>query len=727
MKQLVAIIKSQIQQLNNLQLSEWLLSHLKEDANNLTELFAKQFTARSNQAPVDPSFIGQFSSYLSLLSIFYIYAPEFLRQELVDKLLSSPELMFEDKPIDGTAINRTLMEQLTIYREAWPIIVALQKQGAYDLIQILDNAEGHALRSFAALAKGSDLANLVDTFLAKNNKELEVIDRTRLVHFLRQTDLTRWLTEYLERLAGQASNAMSLKLLMLTFTSSSNEFKLADIKALLADYPFPLHRETMQAIISFYYFQLKKQPSSDAIGDFIALFYGLMKRLDLTLQRELVLNLTQECFILIIEQGLEGMASLDLTLQQTGKDLLLLLCCSETGLADKQYRDVIESRLKHLDSYLFDTPELFEVAKDILAAPEAVPEGTVPDLWIETLLTSSRFVAASTPKVLKQLSDRYLALNGEHRLQALWMRLEESCQQQKAHDEGTAENALAVLYRYYGQTVLNLRTDLLLRTVDYIYRPMMNAIIGLDKERSVLLFWFKQYLPLHPFAKAEWPHTASDPIGNADLVQKNTSAQLLARVPEQDLEQAPEGLALLIQNMLHEDSLAELYDTELALLGDAKRLWLAQQLSMAVREADYSISSITWNSLVHHHSNEMLFSLLATMKHESNTRLLFHAILDDEEKRDALFRGLFEPELEAFLEHHDAVVCLADYMAHHHDKPWFSEGLRCFAAYGKKQQKDSLLSDALAQLTKEVDKEETQRGLVDKVLKVSLDRRRRPK
>ncbi|MCL9684516.1 hypothetical protein [Legionella maioricensis] len=791
MKQLVAIIKTQMQQLNHLQLSEWLLSHLKEDANNLTELFAKQCSAVSTPVAVMPSFISQFSSFLPVLSIFYIYAAEPLRRELVDKLSASPELMFADKTIDDAPINRELTERLIIYRGAWPIIVALKTQGIYDLIQILDSANEQTLRSFASLDQGGDVALLVDTFLTKNNKELEAIDRTRLVHFLRRPDLTRWFTEYIESLVSQASHIMSLKLLRLAFTPCTNELnKLAEIKALLADYPFFLHREAMQAVIYFYYAKLKKEPFSAVNGAFISLFYELIKRTDLTIQSELVLSLNQECFFFIIEQGLVGMTSPDLTSQQACKSLLFLLC-SETAVPDKPYRDLIKRRLQQLDPYLFDTPEIFELAKEILTASSVAPQGGGCDLCIETLLASPRFVAASTPKVLKQLSDRYLALTtvldqeeygplieslkkyfgkddelaiqeyllnkkqleggGEHLVHALWMQFEALCQQQKAHGEETAERALEVLYRYYGQTVPHLRTDLLLRAVDSIYRPLTNDITGLDvaqrKETSlyyprgqkigfvneaneamaflageVVLLSSTGLIPANEPLLDEQGSiigylTESGQIRSADLVQKNASAQLLAMVPEKDLEQSPEGLELLIQNVLDEDSLEALYGSAPLSLDRAKYLWLAQRISTAVRETEYPISSSTFNSLVNHHPDDMLFSLLATMKHEANARSLFHAILNDDKKREILLKGLFASEVEGFLDHHDAVTCLADYMTHYHDKPWFAKGLLCFADYAKKQKKHTLLSDALAQLTRESNKEKQRGELVDAVLK----------
>ena len=72
--------------------------------------------------------------------------------------------------------QKVLAEQLTDYQRAWPIIEALQKQGATDLIQILDNAEEDDLIAFARLTKEVDLSTLVNMFLVKNSNDLELVD-----------------------------------------------------------------------------------------------------------------------------------------------------------------------------------------------------------------------------------------------------------------------------------------------------------------------------------------------------------------------------------------------------------------------------------------------------------------------------------------------------------------------------------------------------------------------
>lgn len=826
MKQLVATIKIQIQQIKNLSLRDWLLSHLNEDANNLKELFGKQLPAHPKQGLVSASFSHGFPPNVAILSIFYTYAAESLRKELADKLLARPEFMDEDKSIIDEKLNRELSERLIEYRMAWPIIAALQKQGAYDLIQILDSADEQALKAFARLTRGGDLTILVDTFLVKNSNDLDLVDRRRLIEFLRQPDLATWFTKYLEALVCQSTNVMSLKLLMLIFTPFINEQdRITELRAYLANYRLSIHLETIRALINFYSHELEKIPYSPLSNAVIFLLHDLMRRIDLTAQNELVNGLNQECLFLILEQCLKGCSSSDLKYQQVCKDLLFMYC-SESVVSNKAYLDLIKTRLQHPDPYLFDTPELFGLITGGINSPEHAFGGS----WISRLLIAPQFIALSSDKILKHLIDRYRLLSttlnqveyidllltfkeqildyqevqtsiirinqnivnypetrgywldkrnrllefcSDRMVHALLMQLEDFCEQQKSSDPVTSEMAIAILYTHYSQTLPSLRTDLLLRAADFAYRSVMNDKEDIDDGRSILLAWFKQYTPQNQLVPTKLQRkkevklynsvgqkigflneanlamafveyepillgktglvqvdeplydeqgyvmgylTASGQIRSVDLFQNNASAQLLALVPIKDLEQSPYGLGLLVKNVLLEDTLEGLYAGEYAEVDCTKRVWLEQRFSFAIRDADHELSSTIINCLVNNHSDEEVFSLLQRMKNRANAVSLFFGILNHDKKREVLFSSLYNLDLRLFLDRHDAVRCLADYMAHYFDKSWFAEGLMFFASFSKLQKKDGLLGEALTLLSNEVVQSEQPRAFIDSVL-----------
>jgi hypothetical protein len=771
MKQLVGIIKDQIQQLKVVPLSEWLLSHLKEDASNLTELFAKQSPVYSEQV---------------------------------------------------------LAEQLTDYHKAWPLIGALKKQGASDLIQILESTEDQALRAFARVTKGVDLSSLVDTFLVKNANDLELVDRSPLIQFLRQPNLAVWLTEYLESLVSHSVNVMSLKLLFLTFTPCSNEQdRLVVLRNCLSEYPFSIHLETMRAIIYFYSHKVQIDPRDPLNSTVLFLLHDLMTRLDLSAQCELVQGINQECLLLVIELCLRGCISEDIKVQQVCY-ALLYVCCSEVVVTNKETLALIKTRLGALDSYLFETPQLFELALESLVDEKDTAEQNFSGLWIQRLLTLPHFVAASTTKVLKQLSDRYrliaTTLNlteqshliltfkeyiphwnevqlsidqlNQHRINdpearidwlrrrnhlvdfiscslvsALLLQLEDLCQPQQYKDLRTAKQALDILYSYYSQISPGLRNDLLFRAVDFAYSHMRDEITDLEPgQSSELLGWSQRYLPHDPLVRTKVLRnkelflydsmgqkiaflnesnqamafvgkefvllgstgllstneplydeqrdvvgylTESGQVRSADLLQKNRCAHLLASVPIKDLKQSQYGLELLVQNVLLEGSLVEFYKGDYTVSESEKRLWLEWLFSNAIRVAEQCIDPITCTFFAEHHSEEAVFSLLGSIKYRANACSLFNSILNLDEKRGLLFRGLFEADFHKFLDQHDAVTCLAEYWVNYHDKPWFTSGLVCFASYGKKQKKEDLLSEALAELAKKANQDGKLR---DKVL-----------
>ena len=773
MKQFVAIIKDQINQLKTVPLKEWLLSHLKEDASNLTELFAKQSPAQTNQVLVLTPFFRRTPLYLSILTIFNTYASESLRQELAEKFLEFPESVHEDDPKLDDRLHNMLTEQLDDYHEAWPAIEALQKQGASDLIQLLDNVEEEALIAFTRVTKGSDLSVLAETFLVKSANDLELVDRNRLIQFLRQPDLATWLKGYIEALVNHATNAMSLKLLLYAYSTDFYVHeRIAVLRNYLRDYPFSIHLETMRAIGYFYYDKIQKDPLGSFPNSFIFLLRDLLARIDGTAQRELVHGLNQEYLLWVIDLCLKGCTSDDLKLQQACYALLVVYC-SESIVANQETLALIKIRLGQPDTYLFETPQLFELAKEIMVAEKDAPEHSFYGLWIQQLLSSPCFVAASSTKVLKQLCDRYRLLTTTLDQYALLMQVEDAYDLQKQGDLLTAEKALETIYSYYSQTFLSLRYDLLLRAIDCAYGPMRDDIANLGPEqRSVLLGWLQHYIPQDPLAQTNLQRkkevflynsigqkigflnesnqamtfvngefvllektgsaaindplydeqgvimgylTESGQVRSADLLQKNRCAHVLALVSIKDLEQSLNGLELLIHNVLLEGSLEELYAGKYAVVEDEKRLWLEWRFSSVIGKTEQCLSQVTGNFLANYFSDEAVFSLLVSIN-RANALSLFHGILNQDKKRELLFSGLFESEFQLFLDQHDAATCLAEYLANYHDKPWFSNGLVRFAAYGKKQKKEDLLNEALTLLSTKANIDEAHRALVDTVL-----------
>jgi hypothetical protein len=69
-----------------------------------------------------------------------------------------------------------------------------------------------------------------------------------------------------------------------------------------------------------------------------------------------------------------------------------------------------------------------------------------------------------------------------------------------------------------------------------------------------------------------------------------------------------------------------------------------------------------------------------------------------------------------FLNKHDPIVALADYLIHAHKKPWFLDGLALFARYGQEFGLQFLLADAAAELANQAEQARLSVELLDEVL-----------
>lgn len=730
--------------------------------------------------------------------------------------LSLPDIrLWLDKPDE---LISYLTQQLIDFRDALPIISALKQQGAYELITILNTADEQSLRAFARLTKDRDLSALVDVFLVKNSKELDSINRNLLFQFLRQPNLSGWLSRFLESLENRAHLIMSIRFLMITLDSTNSQLQLSPLRHLLKEYPFPIDLKGSWSLIEWYN-ELSHDLSSSMNNEFITLIFEVIKRMSTSSQSEFIKGLNQQHVLLIIEKCLEGAVSNNLDHQQTCNNLLFILL-SQSNLVNIKsqspptaqfYKELLKRRLGQVDSYLFNSPELEALAKEITGINSTKLD--LNDHWLKTLLTSPRFIAASNPEVLKLLSDRYkllillfnqtdstelsfqsteqspifeqindsfmqinkdmmhhpetmeILLAKKSRLikyaidthiNTLFANTETLCEQQKDKDSQTAHKALAVLYRYYRNSLTHLRTDLLFRAIEYAYQKVQEQSIDLDSRPSLVASWFKRFIPDQVFdekvlhrLQSLWlynsagqkiaylneanevlafvedePHllgntdslqideplyddqktmigfiTETGQLRSARIVQRNTCAELLALVPEKELEQSGNGLELMIQNVLFENSIEHMYECTIS---DSKRAWLEKQCTQAVKILKTRLAPDAWTVLVKKLNEESLFLLLPNIQNKANATQLFHSLLNHDKTRDILFSGLYEADFHQFLRNHNVASCFAGYLAHFYDRPWFAEGLLKFAQYAKKYKKETLFSEALSLLNKEV-------------------------
>lgn len=572
MKRLTDVIKGQIQRIPISDLKNLLLSHFNEDAHDLTELFCKQFPANKNQLTLNTPVTIRLPVSLSVLAIVFTYAPNELRQDLLDSCtgLYTPVLRSVSPRTYPTTVNleRSLLEhlpkldlisetdaiaydelaerclkQLNYYSDARPIIMALKKQGANDLIQVLEEADERSLSAFSYLAKDTDLQILTETFLVKNSHDLELVNRNHLIQFLRQPDLSGWLTRFLDSLVYESADALSIRLVLWIFSPYENEVdRLKELRACLAQYPFSIHLQAMRALFDFYQYELKRDVFSPTSHLVMLLLNDLLKSSELAIQVEFLKGLSQETLLLIVEYCLEHDKK-DGQEKPIWNNLLTLLC-SEFCASNQECLKKIRIRLNQLDPCLFDTPELHQLALDLLAKFNSV-EGKEPTISssIARLLSSPQFVEACPPKGVRKLIERWglftLTLSqveysqeslfkdyspcfdeiNEHMTRidfnllhhpegksfwldkkykllqfrvrssesALFHQLENVLEKQ---EKGSDFNkGLDVIYHYYSLTCPNLRSDLFLRAINQAYSRFFVEGVTDNEPRGALLQW----------------------------------------------------------------------------------------------------------------------------------------------------------------------------------------------------------------------------------------------
>ncbi|MFO2971472.1 Dot/Icm T4SS effector Lem1 [Legionella pneumophila serogroup 10] len=550
MKQLISIIKGQIQQLPIPDLKHLLLSHLKEDAHDLTELFCQQIPAQKNQFSLNHSVPFGLPASLSVLAIVLTYAPNLLHRELSEQLLTMLDSIKETKTSVDNQLAERCTKQLNYYSDAKPVLIALKERGAKDLIQILEQADERSLSAFSHLAKDTDLNVLIETFLVKNNKDLDLVNRNHLVQFLRQPDLAGWLTRFLDSLTDESINALSIRLLLSLVSSEKAIEKLKEARACLAQYPFSIDLHAMRAVFDFYQYELKRDLFSPESHLVMQLLHDLLKNTKLDKQQEFFQGLSQETVLLIIEYCIAEYNKTTGEEKQNCKNLLTRLCSAFSD-SSQDFLGEIRTKFNQLDPYLFDTPQLYQLASDLITKSCNSGKEPLSSSPIALLLSMPQFVGVCTPKVLKQLVERYslytLTLSqkdykqdlcfkeyapyfdeiNEHmaqiernllihpEAQSFWLDKKYSLLQFRVEISKSAllhqmeclleankggdelhNKGLEVLYHYYALSYPNLRSDLFLKVVNHIYSRFFIKGNNETEVRNGLFHWLRQSFPL---------------------------------------------------------------------------------------------------------------------------------------------------------------------------------------------------------------------------------------
>jgi hypothetical protein len=296
---------------------------------------------------------------------------------------------------------------LNDYRNAWPLISQMQ-QKPNDLIDSMKHANQSTLEAFKRITSGSDWSALAETFLLKNNKELQLLNRQQVIDFLRHA---HWM-EQENSLSKEANRLMSLHFLSYLVAPFIDEHaRLQRLRSLCLDYPFSVNSDALLQLVTVYEGQLKQKKALTLNKEFIVLLDDLLKKM-LEIEQEIFFKaLPGSILRLLFEHCIEYSGQLESTYQNSYKRLLFLLC-TEIADVNSHEREYIHAHINNLDR---ESTSVHHLSTNL----DSQGKGT-PWFFLQALFLSSRFMASTTSSTIKKLKLHYrcviLTLNHEEQL-----------------------------------------------------------------------------------------------------------------------------------------------------------------------------------------------------------------------------------------------------------------------------------------------------------------------
>lgn len=264
----------------------------------------------------------------------------------------------------------------------------------------------------------------------------------------------------------------------------------------------------------------------------IGAFAALLAKGNYTFHRQCIDELPLKFTHHLIENAILGLSSADETHQDACKTVLNCLSLMDSNL-NETTRLLIISQLNTEDLSLLGTSDLRSIADAILKEkkPSDLQQATLNGCWIQRLITTPRFVAASTPGILHTLVTRYrmlsqllkqnelehltqtiktnptqqatwhdkrqrlLKFRADHAVRALLEQVEKTCTTGSNTEQLEVQgHALRVLYQYHATRLMNLRQGLFYHFRQYLYNHTVGKMGDLEILSSTLHRWIDTHL-----------------------------------------------------------------------------------------------------------------------------------------------------------------------------------------------------------------------------------------
>lgn len=467
-------------------------------------------------------------------------------------------------------IQHQLNHFLLLRQGALPVFLALNTLlddtllfGMEALLKCLEKIPVSSLEQFkdyCALCHQRDLVLILDYVIEAKLLELPLKrdDAPKINNLSISIDL--WLKDTLDSLEKQAAQALSCKALISGFDFKTRPVsELNRLNQLMTEQGVSLDAETLAIFISAAASSLDKSSPEQDMKDFIPALNALLSQHRMLVITDMMNQLPLTVITSLTRHCLERLNSDDTAVKQASRNVMTLLCtCASQSEANLE---IIKKSLGSQDLGLLGDEQLIQMARHVLKEEETtLSECTFNGIWIQRLLTSPRFVAASTPEALRALLERYrflsltlkqaefeqlnghikdqmsffkhhavkiaevdeqiavnaglrarllekrqrlLQFRADDSIRALLMQLEDSCFTLREKDPSLANAALNVLYAHYNTSLSSLRSDWLFKVADFVFEKSTASQGDLALAQNTFLGWLQKYLPHKNFEQSE--------------------------------------------------------------------------------------------------------------------------------------------------------------------------------------------------------------------------------
>lgn len=417
------------------------------------------------------------------------------------------------------------------------------------LFELCVNSQAYDLSKLLSYLIAAKSHNLPLTLLVKRNAELITINPNE------------WINNSLNHIDTHCAQLFSFNILSQAVHRPGITLspRLGQITQAIESSPVPILSAALKFFISSYYPILQGKISSAESHAFILALNGLFQASQFTMMHELVYQIPNEILTSLIEHCLIGLRAEDKILQDACRQILSELSQVHSELSHENIVS-IRTLLGQQDLSILGTTYLIELAKNLLNKTTDSLEGhSLSGVWIQRLLTSPHFVAASTAKDLQHLVARYRLIsltlkqdefnqlnawlshqlslinyepknidtNNENRatpeqiarieimrknslefraddsVRALLTELEERCQRLKMEETVVADAALKTLYEHYNNSLSSLPSGLLFKFSDAIVSRITADKGDLSLAENTVVGWLSRYLPHKSFEQCE--------------------------------------------------------------------------------------------------------------------------------------------------------------------------------------------------------------------------------